>query len=131
MRIALRCLPGYADYLPQPVLARTALPDWLRTMPAEAAAPLLADAQVRTVKQCPPFVDAMQGGILFPLAADLTVEDGVLSWDWDLPPHASARPSRAPVGALQLETGVNYGLEYVESTQATSHLIGASLGLRL
>ena len=39
--------------------------------------------------------------------------------------------SRAPVGALQLETGVNYGLEYVESTQATTHLIGASLGLRL
>ena len=98
MRIALRCLPGYADYLPQPVLARTSLPDWLRAMPAEAAAPLLADSPVRTVKQCPPFVDAMQGGILFPLAADLTVADGALSWNWELPPHAEARPSRAPVG---------------------------------
>lgn len=37
------------------------------------------------MKHCPPFLDAMQAGILFPLAADLTFENGEFSWDWDLP----------------------------------------------
>lgn len=98
MRIHLRCLPGYAEHLPQPVSARGGLPDWLRSMPAEESAALLGGAAVRTVKQCPPFIDAMQHGLLFPLAADVTVADGELAWDWDLPPHPQARPTRAPIG---------------------------------
>lgn len=98
MRIRLRCLPGYAEHLPQPTVARGGLPDWLRTMPAEQGAELLGGAPVRTVKQCPPFIDAMQAGILFPLAADVTVSGGELAWDWDLPPHLEARPSRSPIG---------------------------------
>lgn len=98
MRIRLSCLPGYAEHLPQPRLARGSLPDWLRTMPAEEPAVLLGGASVRTVKQCPPFIDAMQTGILFPLAADVTVSGGELAWDWNLPPHSEARPTRAPIG---------------------------------
>jgi hypothetical protein len=98
MRIRLNCLPGYIDHLPKPVLAGAALPDWLRAMPAEAAADALGGAVVRTVKQCPPFVDALRTGVLFPLAAALTVRAGELSWDWDLPVHPVARPSRAPIG---------------------------------
>lgn len=39
--------------------------------------------------------------------------------------------SRAPVGILQLDSRVQYGLEFIESSQTTNHLIGASLGLRL
>jgi len=94
----MRCLPGYEAFLPKPVLASTGLPDWIREMPAEAAAVLLSGGPVRTVKQCPPFLDAMRGGILFPLAADLTFRDGEFSWDWDLPRHDQARPTRAPIG---------------------------------
>lgn len=98
MRIHLRCLPGYAGHLPKPTLARDTLPAWLRAMPAQRPADFLAGASVRTIKQCPPFIDAMQTGILFPLAADVTVRGGELSWNWDLPVHPVARPSRAPVG---------------------------------
>ena len=79
------------------MLARTALPDWLRTMPSTAHSPT-AGGEVRTLKQCPPFLDAMQTGILFPLAADLTVENGEFSWDTGLPVHPVARLSRAPIG---------------------------------
>ena len=41
--------------------------------------------EVRTVKQCPPFVDAMSHGFVIPLPCDIHVRDGVLSWDWDHP----------------------------------------------
>ncbi|MEC9347715.1 MAG: hypothetical protein VYB54_15925 [Pseudomonadota bacterium] len=98
MRIEFRCLPGYAAHLPGPAPATTALPDWLRTMPAEAASAVLGGAMVRTLKQCPPFIDAMRAGVLFPLATDLSVDGGELAWDWDLPRHPVGRQTRAPVG---------------------------------
>ena len=97
LKVGLRCLPGYRAHLPEPRLARTALPDWLRTMPATVASEI-AGAEVRTLKQCPPFVDAMQTGILFPLIADLTIADGAFSWDTGLPVHPVARLTRAPIG---------------------------------
>ena len=37
MRIVFRCDPALRDRLPPPVLARAALPDWLRHMPRTAA----------------------------------------------------------------------------------------------
>lgn len=98
MKIELRCLPGYEHYLPKPVLARGRMPGWLKDMPPAAASQILSGADVRTVKQCPPFVDAMQGGILFPLACDLRFEDGHFSWDWDLPYHPHSRTTRSPLG---------------------------------
>jgi hypothetical protein len=67
-------------------------------MPADSASAGLAGAQVRTVKQCPPFLDAMRVGLLFPLATELRVSGGEFSWDWDLPVHPVARPSRSPIG---------------------------------
>ncbi len=36
MRMTFRCDPALSDHLPRPVPARTALPDWLRAMPATA-----------------------------------------------------------------------------------------------
>ena len=42
------------------------MPDWLKTMPSEAHSALLGQ-DVRTVKQCPPFLDAMGGGWMMPL----------------------------------------------------------------
>jgi hypothetical protein len=66
-------------------------------MPAEAESAVVGE-RVRSVKQCPPFLDAMQTGILFPLAASLTVRDGVFTWDSGLPADPVARVSRAPIG---------------------------------
>ena len=83
MRIVFRCDPAIENELIRPIAARAALPDWLRAMPRTAFSDVHAQ-DVRTVKQCPPFVDAMSHGFIVPLPCDVTVDDGVLSWDWGL-----------------------------------------------
>ena len=96
MRITFRCDPALAPYLPPPVAARSSLPDWLRQMPARAQSPLHG-AEVRTLKQCPPVIDAMSYGFVIPLPCDVTVRRGALSWNWDVPvPSVHAHP-RAPL----------------------------------
>jgi len=97
MQVTFRCPPELLDFLPRPVAAKDGLPDWLRTMPGEALVAELG-AGIRTLKHCPPLIDAMRAGFLMPLAADVRVEDGVFSWDWDLPPTALGRTTRAPLG---------------------------------
>lgn len=96
MRIIFRCDPALIDRLPQPVPARAALPGWLRAMPATAMSDLHG-GEVRTVKQCPPFIDAMSHGVVIPLPCDVEVRDGRLSWDWDLPPLKVAEHPRSPL----------------------------------
>lgn len=41
----------------------------------------------RTVKQCPPFIDAMVHGFVICLPCDITVSAGRFSWDW---PHSES-----------------------------------------
>ena len=53
--------------------------------------------EVRTLKHCPPFLDAMHSGFLMPLAADVRVAAGSFSWNWDLPQTALGRTTRAPL----------------------------------
>lgn len=96
MRVVFRCDDALLGRLPRPVAAAEALPDWLRAMPRTAASDMHPDA-VRTVKQCPPFVDAMAHGFVIPLPCDVVVRGGTLSWDWDVPPLAAAHHPRAPV----------------------------------
>jgi hypothetical protein len=96
MRVVFRCDPALYDRLPRPVAARAALPEWLRAMPASAFSEL-HDQEVRTVKQCPPFVDAMAHGFLIPLPCDVTVRDGRFSWSWDLPPLSVEAHPRSPL----------------------------------
>jgi hypothetical protein len=84
MRVVFRCDPTLADGLIRPMPARQALPEWLRAMPRTAYSQTHGQ-DVRTVKQCPPFVDAMAHGFIIPLPCDVRVQDGVLSWDWDRP----------------------------------------------
>lgn len=98
MKITLTCLPGYEEHLRRPRLAAEALPEWVKALPGKAPSATLDGAEVRTVKQCPPFLDAMRSGILFPLACDVVVKDGVFEWDWDLPMHPVARMTRSPLG---------------------------------
>ena len=96
MRIVFRCDPAIENELLRPVAARAALPDWLRAMPQTAFSELHGQ-EVRTVKQCPPFVDAMSHGFIIPLPCDVTVRDGVLSWDWDHPALTVEAHPRSPV----------------------------------
>jgi hypothetical protein len=96
MRITFRCDPALIDRLERPVPARTRLPMWLKDMPAAAFSELHGQ-EVRTVKQCPPFIDAMSHGFVMPLPCDILVRDGRLSWDWDLPPLSVTAHPRSPL----------------------------------
>ena len=96
MRITFRCDPALIDRLARPLPARACLPEWLRTMPGKAHSETHG-ADVRTVKQCPPFVDAMSHGFVIPLPCDIVVADGRLSWDWDLPPLSIEAHPRSPL----------------------------------
>jgi len=96
MRMIFRCDPALADHLPRPAPARGGIPDWLRRMPAKAHSQIHG-RDIRTVKQCPPFVDAMAYGVLIPLPCDVTVERGAFSWAWDIPQPATSGHPRAPL----------------------------------
>ena len=96
MKILFRCDPTLIDVLPRPVPARAALPDWLRRMAPRVPSQVHSRA-VRTVKQCPPFVDAMAHGFMVLLPCDVTVRDEQFSWDWPLPPMTIADHPRAPL----------------------------------
>lgn len=97
MNVTFRSLPNWAEHLPQPMLARHGLPEWLRRMPASVESQLMGEP-VDTLKQFPPFVDAMCAGFLMPLACDLEVRDGEISWAWDLPPGEGVPVPLAPIG---------------------------------
>lgn len=109
MKIRLSCPPEYESILPKPAIASSASPDWLKKMPSTVASEILAGTEVRTVKQCPPFIDAMHSGIMFPLVADLKVaKGGEFSWDWDLPVQQDIRTSRSPIGIHVPEQAKGY-----------------------
>jgi hypothetical protein len=96
MKIIFRCDPALIDLLPRPIPAKAALPDWLRDLAPRRPSALHGRA-IRTVKQCPPFVDAMAQGFMVLLPCDVQVEGGRFSWDWDLPPLATHHHPRAPL----------------------------------
>lgn len=97
LTLKFRCPQELVGVIPPPIPAAQGLPEWVRTMPAEAFNPSLG-AQDDTVKRCPPFLDAMTSGFLIPLLCDLRVEDGEFSWDHALPPGGSVAYPRSPVG---------------------------------
>jgi len=96
MRIVFRCDPALQDRLPPPVPAREALPDWLRAMGRTAFSDTHG-GEIRTVKHCPPFVDAMSYGFVIPLPCDVSVRDGKLSWNWEVPPLSAGMHPRSPI----------------------------------
>jgi hypothetical protein len=96
MRVTFKCDPALIDLLPRPRPAREMVPDWLRSMPASAFSEIHGE-EVRTVKQCPPFIDAMSHGFMLLLPCDVRIAAGVLSWDWDLPRLAAAEHPRSPI----------------------------------
>lgn len=98
IEIKLRCPPELEDLIPAPRLATDMLPEWLAQMPSTVQSELLANTEIRTVKQCPPFIDALRWGILFLLPVDIQVADGILSWDWDPPAIDSSPVTTSPIG---------------------------------
>ena len=66
MRMTFRCDPALRSR-PSATAGswRNRLPDWLRAMPAKAHSDIHG-REVRTVKECPPFVDAMTYGVMIP-----------------------------------------------------------------
>jgi antitoxin (DNA-binding transcriptional repressor) of toxin-antitoxin stability system len=97
MRIDFRCPPELVDVLPPPVAAQKSLPAWLRSMPGMAFDDETA-TDVRTLKHCPPFIDALSLGCLILLPVDVRVEPGAaLSWDWSPPASAMDGLPRSPV----------------------------------
>ncbi|NLS18594.1 hypothetical protein HGP16_18730 [Rhizobium sp. P40RR-XXII] len=96
MKIIFRCDPNLHDYLPKPAAARSCLPDWLRQMPTTSFSEFHG-RDIRTVKQCPPFVDAMTHGFMILLPCDVVVKAGKFSWDWDVPIPAAKNHPRAPL----------------------------------
>jgi len=96
MNIIFRCDPTLTDLLPHPVPAREMLPDWLRKM-APRAPSAVHQRSIRTVKQCPPFVDAMSHGFMVLLPCDVRVKAGKFSWDWQLPTLSVPHHPRAPL----------------------------------
>ncbi len=96
MEITFRCDPALIDVIPHPILASHALPDWLSSMPTRALSNA-HDHEIRTVKQCPPFVDAMSYGFMILLPCDVRVDRGVFDWDWDLPVLTTEGCPHSPV----------------------------------
>jgi hypothetical protein len=58
------------DWAPAPYPAIKALPDWLKDLAGTIQLPGVR-GNLRTVKQCPPFLDAMTGGYIIPLCGDV------------------------------------------------------------
>ena len=97
MEITFRCDPALIDLLPRPVPARAALPECLRAMAPRVQSPVHG-REIRTVKQCPPFVDAMRHGVMLVLPCDVKVAPGMkFSWDWPLPELTLQGHPRAPL----------------------------------
>ncbi|MDO9430740.1 MAG: hypothetical protein Q7T84_05525 [Phenylobacterium sp.] len=97
MTLTFRCPKELEGLAPPPIPAMQGLPDWLKTMPAQAFSTVVAGDD-DTVKRCPPFVDAMTNGFLIPLICDVRVENGEFTWDHDLPPGGGSGFARSPIG---------------------------------
>jgi hypothetical protein len=95
LSIIFRCAPEHKGVVPPPIPAVQGLPDWFKAMPQRAFSDTLQLEQM-TVKRCPPFIDAMTLGFLIPLATDLHVEDGLLTWDGEIP-CASVKANCSPL----------------------------------
>lgn len=98
MRLKFLCLPELHGHIPEPVLAKSALPGWLKDIPSTVPSELLGNEQVRTLKHCPPIIDGFSTGILFKLPCDVVVKDGEFSWHWPKPVSPNAQQTRSPIG---------------------------------
>lgn len=100
MRIQFKCYEGLRGVIPEPVPAKRTTPDWLKRMPLTVFDPI-KEIDDKTVKNCPPFIDAMTAGFVMPLACDVRFGGGRFDWDWpEFPagdPAARSMPVPSPL----------------------------------
>lgn len=96
MTVTFRCLPELEPVLPRPIPAVQGLPVWFKSLPQKGFSQT-ESRDVMTIKKCPPVLDAMTYGFLMPLAADLRIENGEFSWDFDVPPASISNFSQSPI----------------------------------
>lgn len=84
------------DFLPPPVPATHSIPDWMKGMPNSAAT---GDGPpLGTIKQCPPFLDAMSSGYLIPTIGDVEfVMDEAGQLTCHTPDHQAGIDKHPPV----------------------------------
>jgi hypothetical protein len=61
---------GTEDVFPRPYPANRDIPEWFKAMPTEAGAQGMT---IGTVKNCPPFIEAITCGYIIPLVADISL----------------------------------------------------------
>ncbi len=96
MKITFRCPAELREHLPKPYPAKRGIPDWYKKMPMTAFSNDL-ERDVQTLKQCPPFLDAMMYGFIVPLPVDVDVDGLDFSWNWDVP-QPSGDPGATDIG---------------------------------
>jgi hypothetical protein len=69
-RIEFSLIHGNESIFPRPYPANREIPEWFKAMPSEAEA---QGKSMRTVKNCPPFIEAMTCGYIIPLVVDLSL----------------------------------------------------------
>lgn len=80
LRIEFSLIPlvkDHAESYPKPYPAGKEIPEWFKSMPVVGETQVVAETQadriVKTVKNCPPFLEAMTCGYIIPLADDITL----------------------------------------------------------
>lgn len=69
-KITFTTLPELKDVIPDPVPARTVMPEWFKRLK-----PFHSESQQsKTIKRCPPFLDILQTGWLIGAPADIYLE---------------------------------------------------------
>jgi hypothetical protein len=67
--IEFSLIHGTEEMFPRPFPAGKEIPEWFKAMPTETEAS--PEQHLRTVKNCPPFLEALTCGYIIPLAADI------------------------------------------------------------
>ena len=83
-KIKFFCDPECKDVIPEPYPARKLMPDWYKKLPNFTDSPD-EKFDFKTLKRCPPFLDAMSTGWIIPLAADVqfNIQDNGAGLTWD------------------------------------------------
>ena len=74
LRIEFSLIPlveGHGDVYPHPYPASREVPEWFKSMPIQAGTQ--GDRVMKTVKSCPPFLEAMTCGYIIPVATDISL----------------------------------------------------------
>lgn len=88
-RITFLCREEDRGVIPEPVRAKTVVPDWFRKLPARDHDHVSTSDNGLTIKRCMPFLDAMTTGWVIGLAATVRLdisENGArvdAGWDFD------------------------------------------------